>query len=75
MDSADLNRADLNRANLSNVNFSNVKNLTDQQIKRACNWEQAYFSSDSEKQKAKIKELKEDKSSDPQVKPDCSKWQ
>jgi hypothetical protein len=82
---ADLKDANLKAANLSGANLTNIKNLTNQQIKSACNWEEAYFARywdagkqewtiDDEKQEAKIKELKEDKASDPKEKRDCDRW-
>ena len=55
-------------------------NLTPQQIKSACNWENAIYKSESLKKAIEpdntnfIRELKQDKSSNPQEPPDCSKW-
>ena len=87
---ADLRNANLPSANLfvadlSGANLTDTEKLTNKQIKLACNWEQAYFAKywdeekeawvvDEEKQETKIKELKEDKASDPKEKPDCSRW-
>ena len=82
---ANFTDASLEGANLSNANFTYAQNLTNKQIKLACNWEQAYFARyrdqekkawvvDEEEQQTKIKELEEDKTSDPQEKPDCTRW-
>ena len=64
------NNANLKYANLNYANLTDAKNLTNQQIKSAQNWEKAYFAKywdadkkewvvDEEKQEAKLKELKE----------------
>ena len=86
---ANLQNANLQNANLQNANFTDTENLNNSQIKLACNWEQAYFAAyrdrnkedgewewvvDEKKQQAKIKELKEDKASDPKEKPNCDIW-
>lgn len=83
--SANLQGANLTNANLQEANLTNTEALTNEQIKSACNWEKAYFAKfmsleegkwivDEKEQKARIKELKEDKTSDPQEKPDCYLW-
>ncbi len=98
--SADLSHSNLSRANLQNANFSHAnlrdadlrgaylidpKNLTDSQIKTACNWSQAFYKSDWHNQTRKwivneeenqqyIKKLKQDRASDPQEPVDCSQW-
>ena len=85
LDRANFSGARLDSVNLSGADLSQVINLTNKQIKSACNWEKAYFARfvkiqtvefvvDEEKQKAKIKELKEDRASDPKTKPNCDRW-
>ncbi len=72
---ANLIRAYLWSANLENAKLAEAKNLTSSQIKSTCYWEQATYKQDKEENKKYIEELKKDKSSDPIVKPDCSKWE
>ena len=75
---ADLADANLSGANLYNANLAQVENLTASQIKSACNWEKAiYFDGydEDDKQIMRIKQLKEDKYSDPEKPVYCSRWQ
>jgi uncharacterized protein YjbI with pentapeptide repeats len=82
---ADLKDADLSGANISGANFINAENLTNKQIKAACNWEEAVYTEADENLKAKdpeanqkkIQEIKNDKASDPSPSQpvDCSQWQ
>ena len=82
---ANLQEASLFRANLQEVVLWEAKNLTSQQIKSACNWENAIYIGEwnNEKQLLEsiepdntnfIDELKKDKASDPKKPPDCSIW-
>jgi uncharacterized protein YjbI with pentapeptide repeats len=83
--SANLFRTDLSSANLTRANFIEAKNLTNAQIKSACFWDKAIYKGHFDEQKkewiadekanqAVIAQLKQDKASDPKVKPDCSMW-
>ena len=85
LSSADLSSANLNSANLNSANFIEAKNLTNAQIKLACFWDKAIYKGRYDEQKSEwitdekanqafIAQLKQDKASDPKVKPDCSKW-
>jgi uncharacterized protein YjbI with pentapeptide repeats len=65
---ADLSGANLANANLNGADLRECKDLTNKQIKEACNWEQAKYLP------GKLKELQEDKASDPQEVVDCSCW-
>jgi hypothetical protein len=81
---ADLKDADLSGANILGANFINAENLTNKQIKAACNWEEAVYTEADENLKAKdpeanqkkIQEIKNDKASDPSpsLPVDCSQW-
>jgi len=66
LENANLSEANLYNANLSEANLYNAKNLTNEQIKSACNWETA--------NQKKIDKIKQDKASDPKTPPDCSMW-
>ena len=85
--SADLADADLSFANLTDAKLDDVKNLSNEQIKSACFWEKAIYTSPKwnevgkkwiavyEKANQKrIEEVKRDKASDPKDPPDCSMW-
>ena len=86
--SANLEDADLENVNLENVNLSFAKNLTNTQIKSACNWKNAIYtkaqayrdnkglwiSEDPKANQRRIDEIKQDKASDPRKPPDCSMW-
>ncbi len=83
---ADLDLANLDSANLTSANLIGVKNLTNAQIKSACFWNKAIYEGNYDQQKrewitdekanqAFIKQLKQDKASDPEVEPDCSMWE
>ncbi|NEQ36079.1 MAG: pentapeptide repeat-containing protein [Okeania sp. SIO3I5] len=92
---ANLSGANLLAANLSGANFGGTKlnganlflaNLSNTQIKLACNWKEAtYVSSkivdnkwvplDKQANQDRIKEIEQDKDSDPKNPPDCSKWE
>jgi uncharacterized protein YjbI with pentapeptide repeats len=61
---ANLKDAKLEDANLEDANLSRVKNLTPTQVKSTCNWKQANF--DEEFQKELEKE--------PDQKVNCSRW-
>ncbi len=73
------------RANLKGANLTNTNNLTNQQIKLACNWETAIYVSrwdkeqkkwivNSQEHQKRLKQLKQDRRSNPRQPPDCSKW-
>ena len=85
LDSANLQNTDLGWANLQNAFLKDAQNLTPQQIKSACNWEEAIYKGKWNQEDQKwvtsepdntnyIKELKEDTTSDPKEPPDCSRW-
>ncbi len=87
LDDADLKGADLRGADLREAILRDAKNLTPQQIKSACNWEEAIYTDvewnkveqkwiakDKQANQAKIEEIKQDKTSNPKTPPDCSKW-
>ena len=81
-----LSLVNLRGADLVRVNLSDTKNLTNQQIKQACFWEEAIYKGvffDSKKgtwgaiepdNTNYIEELKQDKVSNPNKLPDCSFW-
>jgi len=82
---ADLISANLKSSNLKSAILNEAKNLTNTQIKSACFWEQAIYKGNYDQQKQEwitdekanqtfIEQLKQDKASNPEVKPDCSKW-
>ncbi len=83
---ANLTSANLTSANLTSTNLTDAKNLTNTQIKLACFWDKAIYTRHFDEQKGEwiteekanqafIAQLKQDKDSDPKVKPDCSKWE
>ena len=98
---ANLSQADLDEANLRNANLRNAdlsgaylsgaylfgaKNLSNAQIKLACNWKEANYVSgkivnnklvhiDKQANQERIKEIEQDKDSNPKNPPDCSKWE
>jgi uncharacterized protein YjbI with pentapeptide repeats len=76
--------ADLTGANLKDTQLTGA-NLTKTQIKLTCLWDKAIYKEHYDKQReewipdqkanqAFIAQLRKDKTSDPKVKPDCSKW-
>ncbi|NEQ74219.1 MAG: hypothetical protein F6K23_14940 [Okeania sp. SIO2C9] len=103
---ANLSKANLSKANLSEANLSladlsetylggtylfNAKNLSNAQIKLACNWQAAIYVNatlvedegeysiswipeDQQANQERIKEIEQDKDSDPEIPPDCSIW-
>ncbi len=82
---ADLRYAKLQGANLQKANLLRAENLTPKQIKSACFWDKAIYKGEWNDEKEAyvaiepdntnfIEELKQDKSSDPKEKPDCSYW-
>jgi len=88
-DSVDFYEVNLFRANLKGATIIN-SNPTAHQIKRACNWEQAYYinaelsqiagnleshkAANQQQNQQYIEQLKQDKASDPKEPVDCSKW-
>jgi uncharacterized protein YjbI with pentapeptide repeats len=85
LESANLKSAYLFNANLTRANFIEAKNLTNAQIKSACFWDKAIYKGHYDEQKKKwitdekanqvfIAQLKQDKASDPKVKPECRIW-
>ncbi len=87
---ANLSLANLGLANLSETYLFNAKNLSNAQIKLACNWKEAIYVNatrvedeygriqwvpkDKQANQEKIKEIEQDKNSDPKNPPDCSVW-
>ena len=82
---ANLEGANLINANLEGANLINMKGITNSQIKSACFWEKAIYEGNWDTTKLKwivneeahqeyIEKLKQEKSSDPKEKPDCSRW-
>ena len=82
----DFSRANLSGADLSGANLSNAKNLSNVQIKLACNWKEATYvdskivdnkwvPKDKQANQERIKEIEQDKDSDPKNPPDCSRWE
>ncbi|MGK7950519.1 MAG: pentapeptide repeat-containing protein [Xenococcaceae cyanobacterium] len=82
---ANLENANLINANLENAKLVNTQNLTSSQIKSACDWEEAIYKGRYDNKKFQwiinekanqqyIKELKQDKASDPKQSVDCSRW-
>ena len=84
---ANLYGANLSGANLSDANLIGTKNLTPKQIKLACSWETAKYQENwdgirgrkrlfsLQTNKKYIEELRQDRNSDPEQEPDCSKWE
>jgi uncharacterized protein YjbI with pentapeptide repeats len=82
---ANLRNADLRNADLRDANLRNARNLSNQQIKSACFWEQAIYTNtelnetgtkliaaDEKANQKKIEAIKQDKASDPKNPPDCN---
>ena len=70
----------------STTSFIDTEELYLYQIKLACNWEKAVYAGSYYREKSKwivneianqqlIKQLKQDKASDPKEKVDCSMWE
>lgn len=81
----DLSGLELNETNLREAYLFDAKNLSNAQIKSACNWKEAtYVNStkakykwipiDKQANQEKIKKIEQDKDSDPENPPDCSIW-
>lgn len=66
--SANLCDTNLSGAYLYGANLSRTKNFTSTQIKSACYWDRAIYTA------GKLEELKHDRASNQQQKPDCSRW-
>ena len=86
LNGAYLNGAYLFSAHLGGANLINTENLTPSQIKSACFWEEAIYKGSWDDTKEEwifdkkanleyIEQLKQDKSSDPEQEPYCSKWE
>ena len=84
---ANLSSANLYGADLVNANLYGARNLTNNQIKTACNWKKAIYTEaefdndkvvwtakDKTANKKKISEITQDKASDLSKPPDCSIW-
>ncbi|NEO57860.1 MAG: pentapeptide repeat-containing protein [Okeania sp. SIO3B5] len=88
---ANLREANLSEANLYGVYLFGAENLSNAQIKLACNWKEAIYVNstiveenivfrdkliplDKQANQKRIKEIEQDKDSDPKNPPDCSKW-
>lgn len=86
LDNANLKNAQLDGAYLFQTYLFNAKNLTNEQIKSACNWKEAIYTEadenlkprlepkDQQANKRKIQEIEDDKASDPSNPVDCSQW-
>ncbi len=107
---AEFKDIDLSGANLRGAKIFNAKNLSNAQIKLACNWKEATYVNttilenneaqkleeqllqrgkqidareyeykwvpeDKQANQQRIKEIEQDKDSDPEIPPDCSKWE
>ena len=91
LSSANLSNANLSYANLSSTDListdlSHAQNLTLSQIKTACNWSQAFYKSNWNNETRKwivnkeanqqfIRQLQQDRDSDPKQPNDCSEWE
>lgn len=71
---ADFKDAILTQANLQGAVLSRAKNLSAQQIKSACNWEEGIYHQDAVENQEFIANLIADSSSNPEVTIDCSAW-
>ncbi|NEP83751.1 MAG: pentapeptide repeat-containing protein [Okeania sp. SIO3B3] len=82
---ADLIGAKLSEVNLIGANLFGAKNLSNLQIKLACNWKEAIYVDskrvdnkfipiDKQANQERIKEIEQDKNSDLENPPDCSIW-
>jgi uncharacterized protein YjbI with pentapeptide repeats len=82
LNNANLKNAQLDNAYLFQTYLFNTKNLTNAQIKSACNWKSAVYTEADENLKPKdaqanqkrIQEIENDKASDPKKPVDCSQW-
>ncbi|MGK7920291.1 MAG: pentapeptide repeat-containing protein [Trichodesmium sp.] len=86
-----LPEANLSGTNLSGAYLFNAIRLSNTQIKLACNWKEAIYVNatrvedesggiywipeDKQANQERIKEIEQDKDSDPEIPPDCSKWE
>ncbi|GGA45104.1 pentapeptide repeat-containing protein [Okeania sp. KiyG1] len=87
---ANLSVANLSEANLYGAYLFGAENLSNAQIKLACNWKEAIYvkttiaegkwvpidkqAIDKQANQEKIKEIEQDKDSEPENPPDCYKW-
>jgi uncharacterized protein YjbI with pentapeptide repeats len=71
---ADFKETILTQANLQGAILSHAKNLSPQQIKSTCNWEEGIYHQDAVKNQEFIANLSADTPSDPEVTIDCSAW-
>lgn len=71
---ADLRDTDLRQANLQDTDFVDAQNLTPQQIKLACNWENGTYKGWPADNQKFIEDLKKDRPSDPATPVDCTLW-
>ena len=84
---ADLSDADLRGANLEGANLGYTE-ISYSQIKSTCFWDRAIYTNsvwnkkekklepvDKQANQEKIKEIRQDKASAPENRPDCSKWE
>ena len=71
---ANLRIADLFGANLRDAELSSARNLSNEQIKSACFWEEAIFIEEEQANRERIEEIRQDKASDPKNTPDCWIW-
>jgi Pentapeptide repeats (8 copies) len=62
---AALGGANLDGANLSGTNLTGSKGITNEQIKKACNWEQAKYDND------RSEELKQEDTNESETRPEC----
>ena len=85
LSNANFKNANLKSANLSSAILIYTKNLTPTQIKLACNWEDAFYKGqldddyskwiiDKQANQQFIRQLQQDKDSDPKQPVDCSLW-
>lgn len=83
---ANFNHANLYRANLEGAHLIEAQNLTNVQIKSACNWSKAIYKGiwssaqskwvvDKKGNQQFIQQLQQDKDSDPKQPVDCSEWE
>ena len=84
LSNTNLKNANLKSANLNSAILIHTQNLTPTQIKLACNWENAFYKGkldyystwiiDEKANQQFIRQLQQDKESDPKQPIDCSKW-
>ena len=83
---ANFDHANLYRANLDGAHLIEAQNLTNAQIKSACNWSKAIYKGvwsppqskwvvDEKANQQFIQQLQQDKNSDPKQPVDCSEWE